>query len=206
MLLDVTRLHEPTRGVLAYHKAPTTPDVSQGIETAVREILKGADVPAKSISSLSIGTTAFINAVLEADGRRLAKVAVIRLCGPYTKQCPPFVDFPPRLRALTEGHVGYVDGGLQSASMLFKSCKICSSRRSVDGREILPLDEAQLAEQCNIITHEGLQNVCSRIFMSMSAESEVECTPGRYMWYILSFGQYRGAGRTRCTDCTAQSW
>ncbi|EPS97461.1 hypothetical protein FOMPIDRAFT_1128485 [Fomitopsis schrenkii] len=142
VLLDVTRLHEPTRGVLAYHKAPTTPDVSQGIETAVREILKGADVPAKSISSLSIGTTAFINAVLEADGRRLAKVAVIRLCGPYTKQCPPFVDFPPRLRALTEGHVGYVDGGLQ-----------------IDGREILPLDEAQLAEQCNIITHEGLQNV-----------------------------------------------
>ena len=80
----------------------------------MREILNGAGVPAKSISSLSIGTTAFINAVLEADGRRLAKVAVIRLCGPYTKQCPPFVDFPPRLRALTEGYVGYVDGGLQS--------------------------------------------------------------------------------------------
>lgn len=116
VLLDVTRLHEPTRGVLAYYKAPTTPDVSQGIEDAVREILHGADVPAKSVSSLSIGTTAFINAVLEADGRRLAKVAVIRLCGPYTKQCPPFVDFPPRLRALTQGHVGYVDGGLQSTS------------------------------------------------------------------------------------------
>ncbi|KZT70496.1 hypothetical protein DAEQUDRAFT_810662 [Daedalea quercina L-15889] len=142
VLLDLARLHEPTRGVLAHFKAPTTPDVSQGIEAAVREILKGANVPPTSISSLSIGTTAFVNAVLEADARRLAKVAVIRLCGPYTKQCPPFVDFPPRLRALTEGHVGYVDGGLQ-----------------IDGREILPLEEKQILEQCDIIQDKGLKNV-----------------------------------------------
>ncbi|TFY55280.1 hypothetical protein EVJ58_g8349 [Rhodofomes roseus] len=142
VLIDLTRLHEPNRGVLAHFKAPTTPDVSQGIEAAVREILKNADVAATSVSSLSIGTTAFINAVLEADARRLAKVAVIRLCGPYTKQCPPFVDFPARLRALTEGYVGYVDGGLQ-----------------IDGREILPLNEDQITEQCNIIKRKGLRNV-----------------------------------------------
>jgi len=114
VVIDVSRLHEPSRGVLACFKSPTTTNVSDGIEAAVREVLARADVPPEKVSCLSIGTTAFINAVLEADARRLAKVAVIRLCGPYTKQCPPFIDFPVRLRALTEGHVGYVDGGLES--------------------------------------------------------------------------------------------
>ena len=114
VLIDVTRLHEPGRGVLSHYKAPTTTDVSKGIENAVREVLKLASVSPSEVASVSIGTTAFINAVLEADARRLAKVAVIRLCGPYTRQCPPFIDFPKPLRVLTEGHVGYVDGGFES--------------------------------------------------------------------------------------------
>ena len=114
MLIDVSRVHEPSRGVLAQFKAPTTPDVSTGIENAVRQVLALAAVPPADVASVSIGTTAFINAVLEADARRLAKVAVIRLCGAYTRQCPPFIDFPKRLRQLTEGHVGFVDGGFES--------------------------------------------------------------------------------------------
>ena len=114
VLIDVSRVHEPSRGVLAQFKAPTTPDVSTGIENAVRQVLALAAVPPADVASVSIGTTAFINAVLEADARRLAKVAVIRLCGAYTRQCPPFIDFPKRLRQLTEGHVGFVDGGFES--------------------------------------------------------------------------------------------
>ena len=115
VLIDVTRLHESGRGVLSHCKAPTTTDVSKGIENAVREVLKLASVSPADVASVSIGTTAFINAVLEADARRLAKVAVVRICGPYTRQCPPFIDFPKPLRVLTEGHVGYVDGGFESA-------------------------------------------------------------------------------------------
>lgn len=105
--------------MLAQFKAPTTPNVSDGIERAVREVLAISGISPSSISCVSIGTTAFVNAVLEADARRLAKVAVIRLCGPYTRQCPPFIDFPERLRQLTEGHVGYVDGGLESQCNAF---------------------------------------------------------------------------------------
>ncbi|KAI0827020.1 DUF917-domain-containing protein [Trametes gibbosa] len=142
VLIDVTRTHEPARGVLAHYKAPTTPDVSTGIENAVRNVLELAALPPSDVSSVSIGTTAFINAVLEADARRLAKVAVIRLCGPYTRQCPPFIDFPKRLRALTQGHVGYVDGGFE-----------------IDGREILPLIEEQVIEQCAVIKAKGLKNI-----------------------------------------------
>ena len=114
VLIDVTRLQEPSRGVLAHYKAPTTTEVSKGIENAVREVLKIASVSPSEVASVSIGTTAFINAVLEADARRLAKVAVIRMSSVYTRQCPPFIDFPKSLRILTEGHVGYVDGGFES--------------------------------------------------------------------------------------------
>ena len=59
-----------------------------------------------------------MNAVLEVDARRLEKVAVLRLCGPYTQQCPPFVDFPVGLKKLTEGYVGYLDGGFESEYFL----------------------------------------------------------------------------------------
>ena len=57
-----------------------------------------------------------MNAVIEADPRRLAKVAVLRLSGPYTARCPPFIDFPARLRAVMEGHVALIDGGLESTN------------------------------------------------------------------------------------------
>lgn len=158
-MIDVTRLHEPDRGVRAHFKAPTTPNVSDGIEAAVREVLRLTAVPPTDITSLSIGTTAFINAVLEADSRRLAKVAVVRLCGPYTKQCPPFIDFPKRLRALTEGHVGYVDGGFES-KFTNRNRQTASHWNKVDGREIAPLNVDQVIEQCANIKEKALNNVC----------------------------------------------
>ena len=123
MLIDIARVSEPNRGVLAHFKATTTPNVSDGIEAAIRELLKTADVSPSAVSCISIGTTAFINAVLEQDARRLSKVAVIRIRGPYTRQCPPFIDFPPALRQIMDGHVGYVDGGLESKSRYGPSLK-----------------------------------------------------------------------------------
>ncbi|KIP10827.1 hypothetical protein PHLGIDRAFT_22081 [Phlebiopsis gigantea 11061_1 CR5-6] len=142
VLIDVTKVSEPNRGVLAHFKAPTTPNVSDGIEKAIGQLLERAHVSPSEVSSVSIGTTAFINAVLEQDSRRLSKVAIIRLCGPYTRQCPPFIDFPPELKVLMDGHVGYVDGGLE-----------------IDGREIVPMKESQIVEQCRLIKTKNLKNV-----------------------------------------------
>ena len=56
----------------------------------------------------------FINAIIEADPMRLSKVAVLRLGAPYTAQCPPFADFPERLRMILDGHYALLDGGIQS--------------------------------------------------------------------------------------------
>lgn len=88
--------------------------MSEGIEAVIRQVLQSSATDPSDVACVSIGTTAFINAVLEADPRRLCKVAVIRICGPYTRQAPPFIDFPYRLKRLMEGHVGYIDGGIES--------------------------------------------------------------------------------------------
>ncbi|KAK7683209.1 hypothetical protein QCA50_013882 [Cerrena zonata] len=158
VLIDITKLTESSRGVLAFHKSPTTPNVSHGIEAAVRSVLEASGVAADRISCLSIGTTAFINAVLEADVRRLDKVAVIRLCGPYTRQCPPFIDFPQRLRTLMEGYVAFIDGGFE-----------------IDGREIAPLNERQLVDACKVIQERGIKNiVISGIFSPLDSSGTQE--------------------------------
>ena len=47
------------------------------------------------VQRVHIGTTHFVNAVVER--RELAKVAVLRLCGPASTELPPFVDFPAQL-------------------------------------------------------------------------------------------------------------
>ncbi|CAL1709132.1 unnamed protein product [Somion occarium] len=158
VLIDIARSRESNRGVLSFHKAPTTLNVSDGIEAAVRSVLEASGVAPDRISCLSIGTTAFINAVLEADARRLARVAVIRLCGPYTRQCPPFIDFPNCLRVLMQGYVAYIDGGLE-----------------IDGREIAPLNEQQLVEECKIIKEKGIRNVVlSGIFSPLDSSGKQE--------------------------------
>lgn len=64
--------------------------------------------------------------MIEADPNRLSRVAVLRLAGPYTARCPPFIDFPERLRAVIEGHVAILDGGLESTLPL-RLRKLCIS-------------------------------------------------------------------------------
>ncbi|KAH7360490.1 hypothetical protein BKA65DRAFT_493249 [Rhexocercosporidium sp. MPI-PUGE-AT-0058] len=128
--------------VLACHKTPTTPDIQEGVERAIAAVVQKADIPSDHVASVKIGTTQFVNAVLEQDSSKLDKVAIVRLCGPYSRGSPPFVDFPPKLRALMEGHFAYVDGGYQ-----------------VDGPPILPLNVDQLKEQASIIKSKSIRSV-----------------------------------------------
>ncbi|KAF8519819.1 hypothetical protein JB92DRAFT_3112076 [Gautieria morchelliformis] len=133
---------QPNRGVLASYKHPTTPNISLGIEAAVGAVLRESLIPPDKIASLMIGTTHFMNAVVEADSRRLSKVAVIRLGAPYTAECPPFLDFPLSLRSVMEGHVAIVKGGLQ-----------------IDGSLINEIDEKELVHESIEIQQKGLKAV-----------------------------------------------
>lgn len=75
-ILDIRAADSPGRGVLASHKASTTPDITSGIESAIRAVLQESQVDQTRVLSVTIGTTHFINALVEADARRLDRVAV----------------------------------------------------------------------------------------------------------------------------------
>ncbi|KAK6199903.1 uncharacterized protein RJT21DRAFT_37566 [Scheffersomyces amazonensis] len=113
VLIDPKKTTESTkRGVLAWNKSTTTADVSDGIESAIDSLFKQVpEVDKSEILAVTIGTTHFINAVIEKDKARLEKVALLRLCGPYSRNSPPFADFPKGLKLILEGYVGLLDGG-----------------------------------------------------------------------------------------------
>ena len=141
-ILDVTTLDDPEKCVLASYKTPTTTDVTTGIQEAVAYVLRSSTVDTSRLLSVTIGTTHFINAFIEADARSLDRVAVVRLCGPFTRQIPPFSGFPLGLLRLLDGGTYYLDGGLE-----------------IDGREIAQLNEAQITETAQAIAAAGVQCV-----------------------------------------------
>ncbi|KAJ7510350.1 Hydantoinase/oxoprolinase [Mycena galericulata] len=145
VIIDITKTSDPlTRGVVASFKHATTVNVTDGIEAAVRRVMADSNIDPQGgeILSLTIGTTHFVNAVVQADSRRLSKVAVIRLAAPYTFETPSFADFPPHLEALMNGHTAIIKGGLQ-----------------IDGRSINKIDEAEVIEQAQQIKAKGLKDI-----------------------------------------------
>jgi N-methylhydantoinase A/oxoprolinase/acetone carboxylase beta subunit len=102
-----------TKPILAAFKSPTTPDVTLGIQKAIQGCLDASSTDILRIQAIAIGTTSFVNSLVERDVRKLEKVGVIRLCGPHSKLCPPFISFPYELRHVLEGPAWMVNGGLQ---------------------------------------------------------------------------------------------
>ena len=124
------------------HKAPTTTDPSHGIADAIISMFRTAAVQPSSVASVTIGTTHFVNAVVTRDTARLTRVAVVRLCGPFSKHAPPCVDWPASLRKVILGHYALIDGGLE-----------------IDGSLISVLKEQEVVEQCKVIARKGISSV-----------------------------------------------
>jgi len=141
-ILNIQELDSETRGVLVSSKRPTTVDITSGIIAVVEDVLSKSQVPKDQVLSVTIGTTHFVNAVVEADARRLSRVAVVRLCGPSTREIPPFSDYPMGLKKIMQGPVYYLDGGLE-----------------IDGREIMPLNPKQVEETTMDIRNQGISKV-----------------------------------------------
>jgi N-methylhydantoinase A/oxoprolinase/acetone carboxylase beta subunit len=102
--------------------------VTLGIQNAVAATLEKAKVDKSRIQAIAIGTTSFVNSLIERNAEKLERVAVIRLCGPYSRLSPPFAGFPYELRAVLEGPAFLVEGGIQ-----------------VDGKEISQVSPVSLA-------------------------------------------------------------
>ncbi|CAL5868552.1 uncharacterized protein PFLUO_LOCUS2779 [Penicillium psychrofluorescens] len=141
-IIDIAATDSASRGVCASSKTPTTTDVTSGIHAVIEDVLSKTAVNRQDVLSVAIGTTHFVNAVVEADARRLSKVAVVRLCGPFTRLVPPFSDFPPALKQIMGGPVFYLDGGLE-----------------IDGREITPLNPDQVKQTVKSIQAAGIKMV-----------------------------------------------
>ncbi|KAJ4288169.1 hypothetical protein N0V90_012186 [Kalmusia sp. IMI 367209] len=142
VIIDPTRSGEADRGIIAWHKAPTTTDPSHGIAEAITTMFKSGSVDPSSVASVTIGTTHFVNAVITRDRTRLSRVAVLRLGAPFSKHAPPCIDWPTPLRNLILSHHALLRGGLE-----------------VDGNLISDIGENEIVEQCKTIKEKGIKSI-----------------------------------------------
>ena len=138
-------------------KTPTTPDVTRGITTALRELLAGVG-PSGRIDAVMIGTTHFTNAVVQR--RDLTRVAAVRIGLPASASLPPFVDWPEDLAALVRAEVVMLEGG-----------------HEYDGRPIVPLDEIGVRDAARRIRAAGITSVAiASVFSPLNAECETRAS------------------------------
>jgi N-methylhydantoinase A/oxoprolinase/acetone carboxylase beta subunit len=142
VILDLARLSEADKGMVAWKKTSTTKNPNDGINNVIKAMFEQSDVNPRQIASVTIGTTHFINSVVERDRTRLARVGVIRLCGPFSKEIPIGIDWPPELREIICGYCGIVDGGLE-----------------IDGSLIAELDIAEVKRQAEEIKSQGISSI-----------------------------------------------
>ncbi|XXG94518.1 hypothetical protein Hte_000775 [Hypoxylon texense] len=156
VVLDPSRALDPDKGIVAWHKTPTTTNPSLGISDVITAMFRssaagaaggvgvgvGVGIRPDQVASVTIGTTHFVNAVVERDAARLSRVAVLRLCGPFSRHAPPCVDWPADMRDLVLGHHALLRGGLE-----------------VDGFLISDIDEREIREQCAAIRAKGIGSV-----------------------------------------------
>jgi N-methylhydantoinase A/oxoprolinase/acetone carboxylase beta subunit len=121
-------------------KTPTTEDVTGGIVTALGLLSRHSEVAQGAIDGVVIGTTHFVNAIVQR--RTLSRVAAIRIGLPASASLPPFCDWPADLVALVRGSVFMLEGG-----------------HEYDGREFMSFDEAGMREAARQIRDSGLRSV-----------------------------------------------
>lgn len=140
--------------VLASIKTPTTPDVSDGITTALQSLIADSGQDVGNLDAVMIGTTHFTNAVIER--KRLQPTACIRLGLPATVCLPPMVDWPDDLRDVMGNHYYLAHGG-----------------HEFDGREISPFDPDEIRQHAASIAEKGITAIAiSSVFSPVNASFE----------------------------------
>ena len=113
------------REVVDAVKTPTTADVTGGVRKALRNLLQETG-RGSEVAAVMIGTTHFVNAVVQRHG--LNRAAALRICLPSSASLRPMVDWPNDLAAVVDGGAHLVAGG-----------------HEYDGRPLVPLDEQAVA-------------------------------------------------------------
>ena len=128
--------------VAAAVKTPTTADVTTGIVAALAELAAHPEAARGAIDAVVIGTTHFVNAVLQR--RDLARVAGVRIGLPAAASLPPFCDWPRDLADQIRGEVFMLEGG-----------------HDYDGRPIVPFDESGMRQVARRIRTSAIRSVAS---------------------------------------------
>ncbi len=143
------------REVRAWHKTPTTADVTTGIINSLRYIIEEVSLDTADIDGVMIGTTHFTNAVVER--LYLQETACIRMGLPATVCLPPMVDWPDDLREVVGNHYFLAHGG-----------------HEFDGRIISPFDEEEVRGIAAQIRDLGIAAIAvSSVFSPVNTEFEV---------------------------------
>jgi N-methylhydantoinase A/oxoprolinase/acetone carboxylase beta subunit len=147
VLVDGTR-------VVGSLKTSTTEDVTTGVQRALAKLIESSAEVARSATAVIIGTTHFVNAVVER--KELERVASLRLCLPAAASVKPFSGWPADLRDLVRGEVVLLPGG-----------------HEIDGREISPFDEEATYAAARRVAATGIQAVAiSAAFSPIRADHE----------------------------------
>ncbi len=142
------------REVVAATKQPTTAAVGDGVVAALRAVLAVSGVAPGAVQAVMIGTTHFVNAVVQR--RNLSPVAALRVCLPAAARIPPFSDWPSDLAELVRGQVYLVGGG-----------------HEVDGRRIAPVDTAAIRDAGRAMRRAGVVAAgVTAAFSPLTAEAE----------------------------------
>lgn len=142
------------RRTLAGVKNATTPDVTSGIVQAIEGLRTGHRFDGSDISAVMIGTTHFINALVQA--KRLAPTAALRLGLPATKALPPLIDWPEPLMAAISARSYLAHGGYE-----------------FDGRPISPLNPEELRGIAADMAEHGVRSVAiSSVFSPVNHDLE----------------------------------
>lgn len=141
--------------VLAGVKKSTSADVTTGIVDALDGLQELRAFDPVKVQAVMIGTTHFINALVEAA--RLAPTAALRLGLPATAALPPLIDWPKPLLAAMDARAYLAHGG-----------------HEFDGRHISELDPAEIRSIGAEMAAHGVRSVAvSSVFSPVNAEFEI---------------------------------
>lgn len=140
--------------VVAAVKRPTSGDVMTGLAASLGALQEHCGGAIEGLDAVMIGTTHFVNAVVQRRG--LSRIAAIRIGLPASRSLPPAADWPDDLREAVDPLVFMVEGG-----------------HEYDGREFMPLDEAAVREAAMRIRDAGIGAVAvAAAFSPLTGEHE----------------------------------
>jgi N-methylhydantoinase A/oxoprolinase/acetone carboxylase beta subunit len=142
------------RLILGAVKTPTTPNVTDGIVTALQMLVEQTQLQPDDVQAVMLGTTHFTNAVVER--KHLNPTAAIRIALPATEALPPMTDWPVNLRDAIGNHYFLVHGGYE-----------------FDGREIAQFNPQEVRQVARQIADRGITSVAiSCVFSPINDEQE----------------------------------